>query len=1140
MFSATDVANFLACRHVMTLDRAQAAGQEERPFFNDPGIELLRELGAKHERAYLEHLVGVHNSVVTIPSDIPWDEGAARTVDALRRGTGAIYQGVFRIGPWHGRPDFLVRTEKPSALGAWSYEAIETKLARSTKVGALIQLCFYSDLLSQIQEVQPEWMQVVPGGNTESAKYRVQQYIAYFRKIKQDFDAAQQLGQNTYPEPTEHCNVCSWDPVCDKRRHDDDHLSLVAGITRTQRKALAERDVTSVAALARVDLATLPRMDGVRQPTLVRLLDQAELLVEGRNQGHLIYKILDIETNAGLCELPAPSQWDVFLDLEGDPYVFGHDLEYLMGMLTLPEQAGGQPTYQSIWSFDPSEERESFAKFMEIIMDRLNRYPEMHIYHYASYEPTAIKRLAGRHGLGVDEVDQLLRAEVFVDLYRIVKQGIRASVESYSIKKIEGLYDFQRANPPRVSVLALQTFGAALAMGTAREAAAELLPPLETYNRDDCLSALRLREWLEDRRREIEARNGSRLPRPVPTEREPNEELAEAIQQARAVMARLLHGLPEQESDWTPGHRGRWVMAQMLEYYRREDKSSWWEYFRQCDLSPDELLEDGSALGGLKYVGPVGQVKRSIVHRYSFPLQDHAIDIDRTLDVHDPRTKAGAGRLTLIDDQMGILELTRSTNSTVPHPASLIPYNFLRTNPRRESISRLATSIANHGIDGHGPIQTAKDLLLRQPPRASLPGDESLLDENGQMTEVSKRLVQSLCTQPNVLPLQGPPGSGKTHTGARMIAEVIRNGCRAGITAVSHKVISKLLQDLCDFCRKENLPLRAIQKSNGRDCCADAMVKQADEKEIVATLNARQVEVVAGTAWVWSRADMANAVEVLFVDEAGQMSLCDVLSISQCATSLVLLGDPQQLDQPQKGVHPPGVDMSALAYLLDGQATITNDKGIFLKETYRLHPEICAFTSELFYDNRLMSRPENENQRVCSDGPISGSGLRFFPVTHSGNQIESPEEVNKVDELVKQLLEHDTTWVDKTGQTKKLELKDILIVAPYNAQVSALLKKLPAGARVGTVDKFQGQQAPIVFFSMTTSTSEDAPRGIEFLYSLNRLNVAVSRAQCVAAIVASPALFQVECKSPHQMQLANALCRYYEMAQSIGQSHVSA
>jgi uncharacterized protein len=218
---------------------------------------------------------------------------------------------------------------------------------------------------------------------------------------------------------------------------------------------------------------------------------------------------------------------------------------------------------------------------------------------------------------------------------------------------------------------------------------------------------------------------------------------------------------------------------------------------------------------------------------------------------------------------------------------------------------------------------------------------------------------------------------------------------------------------------------------------------------------------------------------------------------------------------------------------LNGQATIDPGKGLFLKKTWRLHPGICAFISEMFYDGRLAARPENQKQRLNAEDFMGGSGLRIVPVAHTGNQSESPEEVATVAELVNGLLDGKATWITKKGETRKLALEDILVVAPYNAQVTTLSQKLPAGARVGTVDKFQRQEAPVVLYSMTTSTPEDAPRGMEFLYSVNRLNVAVSRAQCVAVIVASSALFQVECKTPRQMNLANALCRYFEMAQAI-------
>jgi predicted RecB family nuclease len=1130
VFSASDVSNFLSCHHLLTLDGAQAAGAIKKPFFHDPGIDLLRELGDKHERAYLRYLATQGLKIVEISTVVSEGEAVGRTLDAMCSGIDVIYQATFKIGLWHGRPDFLLRVQKPSSFGKWSYEPLETKLARSTKAGALIQLCFYSDLLSQIQNVQPDWMHIVLGGNAKPERYPVEQYIAYFRKIKQDFDAACKKPSTTYPEPTEHCNVCTWDPVCDSKRRNDDHLSMVAGITRNQRKALALREVTTVAELSRLDLATIPKIDGIGRQALVRIQQQAHLQVEGREAGHLVYELLEAnEPNRGLSALPVPSNGDIFLDLEGEPYVFEQELEYLIGVLTLDESIDRKFSYQPLWSFDKTEEKKAFTQFMVMTMERWSRYPDMHIYHYAAYEPTAIKRLAGQHGVFIDEVDQLLRAGIFVDLYRVVRQGVKASVESYSIKKLEPLYDFVRSVPPRVSVLALQTFGVALAMGNAREAASGLLPALESYNRDDCLSAWQLRGWLEDRRSELETKTNKLISRPSLNRGEATEDLTAQTQKVRAVISTLVATVPTQEANWTSEHRGLWLLAQMLEYHRREAKSAWWEYFKQCEYSDDELLEDRNALGGLTYVGQIDQVKRSTIHRYSFPPQDHTID--RANAVHDPKTKKSAGTVVRIDDHNGTVDIKRSTSSAVPHPAALVPQNIVGAEAQRDSLLRVGTWVAEHGINGAGPFQAARDLLLRRPPRVPLANLGSLFDENEQWPDTSRELMSSLCAEPSVLPVQGPPGSGKTYTGARMIVELVRNGRRVGITAVSHKVVSKLLQETCKAARKENVPFRAVQKANEVDGCTDPMVIQTEENnEVLDALTSGAAQLGAGTSWLWAREDMLNSVDVLFVDEAGQMSLADVIAISQASKSIVLLGDPQQLNQPQKGVHPPGVEVSALAHLLDGRATIEEGRGLFLNETWRLHPSICSFISELFYDSKLAARPENQNQRLLADGFLDDSGLRFVPVEHTGNQSESLEEVEKIVELVNSLLGGKAAWINKADEIHTLELDDILIVAPYNSQVSALSQKLPVGARVGTVDKFQGQEAPVVFYSMTTSTPEDAPRGMEFLYSLNRLNVAISRARCIAVIVASPALFQAECKTPRQVQLVNALCRYCEMA----------
>ena len=366
-----------------------------------------------------------------------------------------------------------------------------------------------------------------------------------------------------------------------------------------------------------------------------------------------------------------------------------------------------------------------------------------------------------------------------------------------------------------------------------------------------------------------------------------------------------------------------------------------------------------------------------------------------------------------------------------------------------------------------------------------------------------------------------------------MICNAVRAGLKVGITAVSHKVIRNLLDETVLASREAGFTISCVQKVREKalDNHSEAITETEDNGEVFALLLSGQAQVAAGTAWLWSREEAAQSVDVLFVDEAGQISLANTLAISQAAKSVVLLGDPQQLEQPKRGSHPDGTDVSALEHLLGDHQTMPPNRGLFLETTWRLHPSICKFTSELFYESRLESRDGLDVQQIQGDTPFAGSGLFFVPVEHEGNCNESLEEVAAVAKIVAQLTREGMSWINQHGTQQPVTLEDILVVAPYNAHVASLLEQLPEGARVGTVDRFQGQEAPVVIYSMSTSSPELAPRGMEFLYSASRLNVATSRARCICILVANPKLFEPECRTPQQMKLANAFCRYLELAQ---------
>ena len=492
------------------------------------------------------------------------------------------------------------------------------------------------------------------------------------------------------------------------------------------------------------------------------------------------------------------------------------------------------------------------------------------------------------------------------------------------------------------------------------------------------------------------------------------------------------------------------------------------------------------------------------------------------------RLRGGAkcGTVERISLEERTVDIKKRKDTAGIHPEAVFSHNVIGTTVLADALARIGDSVADHGISGEGPYGAARSLLLRERPRL---GSEPLRLPDEAPLATAKRIAPNL--QGGVLPVQGPPGTGKTYIGARMIRALVDSGAKVGITATSHKVIRNLLNAVLEAAAETGQPVRCVQKVDGDEDDQPQLTFVEDNDELFDGLRGAY-DVAAGTAWLWARPEAQDSVDVLFVDEAAQMSLANVLAVSHAGKSLVLLGDPQQLDQPTQGTHPDGTSVSALEYILHGQQTIGSEQGLFLGETWRLHPEICAFTSELFYESRLRPIPGLERQEIRSRGRVRGTGLRYVPVNHQGNQNSSPEEAEVIRGLVAGILSSSTSWLDRDGTEHAIGLNDVLIIAPYNDQVFELQDCIPGG-RIGTVDKFQGQEAPIVIYSMTTSTHTDAPRGMNFLYSLNRLNVATSRAQCLSVLVCAPALFEPECRTPEQMRMANAFCRYREMATSL-------
>ena len=1119
--SASDLVGHLSCRHLTGLDLAVANGDLEKPKIWDPLLEILRERGAIHEQNYIDHLKGRGFDVVRIEGGGITKKQVEETLAAMRAGAQVVIQGALLDGKWEGRADILMRVDQPSALGNWSYEVIDTKLARETKAGAVLQLCLYSDLVQSVQGTLPEYMSIVsPWSDYEPQTYRTTDYSAYYRLVQRSLEAsaAQDEVAQTYPDPKEHCDICRWRLGCDARRRDDDHLCLVAGISKLQIGELQRQGVNTTAALAGVPLPLPWKPERGSANSYERVREQARVQVEGREKGEPVHEILELEPGYGLACLPEPSQGDIFFDLEGDPFAGEGGLEYLFGTVMLSEN--GEEEYSGQWALSREQEKAAFEAFVDFVLARWQQHPDMHIYHFAPYEPGALKRLMGRYATREEEIDRMLRARLFVDLYGVVRRAIRASVESYSIKELEKFYGFTRSVALPEANQALAVVQANLELEDIEAINEESKQIVASYNRDDCASTRHLRDWLEGIRAALIA-DGAQIERPEPGEGDPSEAISDWQKLINGLVERLTADVPVDAVERNNEQQARWVLANILDWHRREEKSLWWEFFRLAELPAEDLFDERSGIAGLTFVDAVGGTARAPIHRYHFPAQETDLR-----GGEDLRNIGGAalGKLDDIVFENRTIDIKKRGDSAGLHPAAVFSHQVINTKVLADALIRIGEYVADHGLEGDGPYQAARDLLLRVPPRI---GDQTVRQDGESALNAALRIAPALTG--GVLPIQGPPGAGKTYAGARMICTLVREGKTVGITANSHKVIRNLLDEVIKAAEEDGVDLHCIQKVNDAEDNLPRLTFSKKNEDVLGAIGGA-CQVAAGTAWLWARPDAQDSVDVLFVDEAAQMSLANVLAISHAGSTIVLLGDPQQLEQPTQGSHPEGTGTSALDHILGEHQTIPWDRGLFLEETWRLHPDICTFTSEMFYEGRLGSRTGLEIQSVVTTGPIYGNGLRFLPVVHEGNQSSSPEEANKVFTLMRDLLAAKACWINKDGNEQPLTLDDILIIAPYNAQVFEIQTRLPAGARVGTVDKFQGQEAPVVIYSMATSSPSDAPHGMDFLYSLNRLNVASSRARCVCVLIASPSLFEPDCRTPQQMRLANAFCRYRELS----------
>ena len=1119
VFSPSDLVRYFTSPFASWMDRLHL----EHPGTFPPDEEteeqrLIAETGNQHERNVLAERKAAVPDLLEIRNK---DFGAAQkeTLVALNSKVPIIFQAALAHDGFAGYADFVM-------LGADDqYQVWDTKLARSPRPYYAIQLCCYSEMLAAAARGPlPEKFGIILGSN-KRVEFRVEDFMHFYRKLKADFLEMQNgfsgvLSQR--PEPLPRADHGRWASYAEAMFLESDHLVQVAGITVGQIKKLKNANILTMAKLAESSGKEVSKLAG---DSLEKLVAQARLQCLTREDRKVAsdcpprFELLAQEDEEGpprgLAALPIRDPADVYFDMEGYPLV-ADGLEYLFGA---SYHEGASLAFIDWWAHDRAEEKLAFEGFIDWVYARWQSTPAMHVYHYAAYEVSAVRRLSTRHDTRQEEVDQLLRNRVFVDLLQIVRHGLRIGEDSYSIKKVEHLYRTSRKTEVATAVDSIVQYARWIECGQSADwKDSSILKGIRDYNEDDCLSTSELVDWLH----RVAAENGFATgdSRSI-SEVVPSPELSPEVL-ARQETVRQLR---EQKDALAI------TLADLIEFHDREAKPIRWRKFDRAEATPEQLRDDSGCIEGVRAHGTPRQEKKSLVQTYRFdPSQECKLDAgeqSKVMFTHNLDLKFNLVSINLtageLDLKAGQKILDGKCNGAFPQAGSLLHEEFVSPDCIPDALREVAWGYVEREL--HPPVTA---LLTRQPPASSMK------EPSESVLQAAIRIVDSM--DGGCLVIQGPPGTGKTYTAAHVIAHLLSKGKKVGISSNSHKAVLNVFSACGDALRESGASLRGIKvRGDPTSSVYSANPELVFVEKSGDARDAYKQGVVGGTAWLFTRPEWLGELDFLFIDEAGQVPLANAVAMARCAKNLILLGDQMQLEQPVQGSHPGVSGLSVLQYALMDPATsepdapvfhavVPPDIGLFLGESRRMHPLVCQFISESIYEGSLQSHPDCARQKIVGPGRDNAfidqeAGIVFSPVIHDGNVQQSDEEVQRVKSIFQELLGR--LYTDKANVTRPLELDDFLFIAPYNAQVRALQGTLPNGARVGSVDLFQGEEAPVCIFSLCSSFGEYGSRGLGFILDRNRVNVAISRAKCLAVVVADPRIAHSPTHSIAEMMLLN-------------------
>ncbi|KUH94891.1 hypothetical protein AU189_17770 [Mycolicibacterium acapulense] len=1110
LITPTKITAWLDCPHYLTLRNSVDDGTLIEPAQTLGSFaRLLLRKGEDHEQACLAQYEREGKSVYPVPPRLidereSFEAWVDRVGSPFADGYDVVYQMPFIHDGVRGVADFVERFKDPKT-GNISYEPVDAKLSRvEAKPGHVLQLCFYADAIKARTGVDPYRMHIWLGSGRRDT-LRVNEFRPYWRRLRTQLAAALDADtkEDTVPEPCPHCTFCEFASLCDAHWRQEDSLVFIPGIRAPERTVLTEAGAPTLTKLGALDI----QLDGIRPERLQWLVRQAALQVESRlNESApppftIIDPVGNNDTGRGFGRLPRPDDGDIFLDFEGHPFWRADTgLFFLFGLIE--QNPEGTWRYRSWWAHSQKEEAEAVASLVQHIAERYASYPGMHVYHYNHTERSALQSLTALHGVAEEQFGRLVQLGLFVDLFQVARESIQVGAESYSLKCVERLTDYQRTHVIDKGASAVVHYENFLETGEADE-----LTAIAAYNEDDVRATRAFREWLV-------AHRSSSLPWPEPSAED--SEVLKSIDEQIAQFRVFERDTPE------------YLLGDLLGYWTEE----WWAYLmpKLADFQRDaatllddrEVITDLKPLGLYPRTGKRGQELAVPAMRFAFPPQmlDGFSHGDENVLYSLPNGSWSTAKIDRLDREAGELDLLWGEEEMASghFPSTVVLHTWVPTEVKRLALSDFASRL----LDGNGPNKVTEALLRRALPNfiaSAGPANGLFADDINEMVKWAQDLDHSYVA------VQGPPGTGKTFRAAHMAHALVIRGKRVGITAFSHRAIENVLLEIVKvFDEKGDLDqLHGVRNQPGekitrfRKGGADVAAEQ-------------KFNVVAGTTWLFSNEKLRNApVDVLIIDEAGQLALADALAASTSAKSMILLGDPLQLPHVMQAVHRGGGGRSALEHVLGDTPTLPANRGPFLTESRRMHPGICDFISEEIYEKRL-----NYHKNCALQTTVAGTGLRWFPAIHHGNSTASEEEAAIIADELGRLL--DTPWTNFNGKAQPLTARDFMVVAPYNDQVRTIKRLLQkdartADVRVGTVDKFQGGEAAIVFFSMATSSGGDMVRSADFLFSRNRLNVAISRARCLAYLVCTEELLNARARTVEEMRLISTLNAFVEWAQ---------